>query len=946
MRLHHKTPTLTLIDPRGLTIRSVDYWRAVEDVPTQARINRTLHNAAGLAVKQWDPRLWLLQEQNPRAPANSTTVYSLSGLAVGSLRVDAGLQISLFGLANEILQGWDSRDVRREVEYDNLLRPVAVFEHLVTEPRWCAERMEYGRPDQGGAGRNHYGRLIRQDGPGATVLFESYAITGECTKHVQHFTLEAVAPDWPESIVERQKWLEPGEGAISAWLYGARGDVLETVDAGKNIQAFGFTLDGQLQHSALSLAGKPAWQLLVSGIEYNAAGRVLCEVAGNGVQTTLTYCPETGRLLERRAHSEHTGLQQHLFYAYDRMGNVLSIEDKALPVRYFNNQRIEPLSRFIYDSLYQLIEASGWEAGAANQGPESVGRNDPAALSNYHQTYCYDAGGNLLKLTHVGAQSPGRELKAARYSNRCLPWRNGVPPTEDDIDAAFDANGNLLMLDQGRFTTWNLRNQLQSVSPVVRNGGINDREFYLYDGGGQRVRKLRTSQTKSRSLVAEVRYLQGLELRTDSGTAQVLHVVTAQAGLNTVRVLHWESDPPSGVNDQYRYNLVDHLNSCTLELADDARVISREMFYPFGETAWFAGMSLIGVDYKTIRYSGKERDATGLYYYGLRFYIPWLQRWANPDPTGPVDGWNLYWMTRNNPVNFVDDGGAISLKEQPNGLWEPVIAQGKTREVPGAKPVDAGKPLFMVPFTGQPTDIRSALSVPEFGQVSVNTDLLMSTKVAYSPQVRSQLVQQAGGSGFIFSMLRMTYFGAARGEFNALKVVDIAGGEIPQQFSAVSGYWAPQGGYVDIPTHPSGSDPEFVFTPGFSGCSLTVNQLNDNVLRVRHVEGGKEDAQYNELSAAEHGLGLSAAMQFPDYGFDVDEKNEVITQTTGFAFMRYDQKIQAWNIHYQTLQGAVGIATYSTAKRSFFRGGKSTVNVFENTKVRNTMSKKVFTAKR
>jgi insecticidal toxin complex protein TccC len=134
----------------------------------------------------------------------------------------------------------------------------------------------------------------------------------------------------------------------------------------------------------------------------------------------------------------------------------------------------------------------------------------------------------------------------------------------------------------------------------------------------------------------------------------VLHVITAQAGLNTVRVLHWESDPPSGVNDQYRYSLVDHLKSCTMELADDAHIISQEVFYPFGETAWFTGSD---VDYKTIRYSGKERDATGLYYYGFRYYISWLQRWLSPDPAGSVDGFNYYAMVANSPVTFMDIDG-------------------------------------------------------------------------------------------------------------------------------------------------------------------------------------------------------------------------------------------------------------------------------------------------
>ncbi|MBV7497155.1 RHS repeat protein [Pseudomonas sp. PDM24] len=656
MGMHHKTPKLSVVDPRGLTIRTVDYWRAVENLPTEARINRTAHDAAGHPIKQWDPRLWALQVEDPLTPPNSTTVHSLSGRALCTVSVDAGLQLSLPGLGDEILLAWDSRGTRREVEYDELLRPVAVFEQGATEARRSVERMTYGGPDQGD--QNQCGQLIRHDDPAGTVLFEAFSITGQCVRQVRHFTLDPVAPDWPELEADRERLLEPGDGASSTWRFGPQGHVLEQADAKENRQVFHLTLDGQLREARLQLHGLTTWQTLVRDIRYSAQGQVEHETAGNNVQTTLVYRPEDGLLMECRAQDASVGLLQHLIYDYDRMGNVLSIEDRALSVRYFNNQRIDPLSRFIYDSLYQLIEAYGWEEGTLQQGPASVGRVDPAAVSNYHQTYRYDEGGNLLTLTHVGTQSRGRELKAARYSNRCLPWHNGVPPTEEDIAAAFDAKGNLLELDQGRILNWDLRNQLQSVSPVERVSGLNDRESYVYDGGGQRVRKIRSLQTNARTVVAEVRYLPGLEMRSDNGTGEVLQVITAQAGLNSVRVLHWETAPPSGIaNDQYRYSLVDHLKSCTLELADDVRIISQETYYPFGETAWFAGAGVVEASYKTIRYSGKERDATGLYYYGYRYYIPWLQRWANPDPSGDVDGLNLFLMVLNNPVTFIDSFG-------------------------------------------------------------------------------------------------------------------------------------------------------------------------------------------------------------------------------------------------------------------------------------------------
>lgn len=678
MGLHSKTPRLIVVDPRGLSIRSVDYWRAVENQPTEARINRTVHDNAGRAVKQWDPRLWALQVGDPLAPANLSTVYSLAGNVLRTDSVDAGTQINLHGLADEVVLGWDSRETRREVEYDDLLRPMAVFEQGAVEPRRCIERFAYGRPGLGDPARNQYGQLIRHDDPAGSVLFDAFAISGECIESVRHFTLEPVTPDWPELIDDRQRLLEPGAGAMSRWRFGPLGDVLEQIDAKGNRQTFDLTIDGRLRESRLQLKNQPQGRTLVSEIRYNAQGQVEGEVAGNGVRTTLAYRPEDGLLMERRAQDASARMLQHLIYDYDRMGNVLSIEDKALPVRYFANQRIDPISRFSYDSLSQLIEASGWEAGGANQGPESVGRVDPAAVSNYRQTYRYDEGSNLLTLTHVGAQNRGRDLQAARYSNRCLPYRSGVPPTDDEIAAMYDQRGNCLKLDEGRFLAWDLRNQLRSVTLIERDSGLNDSEGYVYDGNNQRVRKLRTLHTGARALVAEVRYLPALELRTDSGTGEVLQVITAQGGLNSVRVLHWESAPPSGVNDLYRYSFTDHLGSINLELAQDGRIISRENFYPFGETAWWAGTDVIEASYKTIRYSGKERDATGLDYYGYRYYAAGLQRWINPDPGGNVDGLNRYRAMRNNPLFYSDADGLVPHPNQKpkDGVYHDLAQEG------------------------------------------------------------------------------------------------------------------------------------------------------------------------------------------------------------------------------------------------------------------------------
>ncbi|MBV4487396.1 RHS repeat protein [Pseudomonas sp. SWRI153] len=664
MGIHSKTPTLAVNDPRGMAILAVNYWRADASLASESRIERTLRDAAGRAVKQWDARLWALQEHDPLTPPNLASVYSLNDSVLRSDSTDAGNQIQLQGLAGEMLFSWDSRGTSREIEYDDLLRPIAVFEEGTGVPRRSAEQLAYGRPGAGDPLRNQFGQLIRHDDPAGSVLFEQFAITGQCSENTRHFTLEPVTPDWPPALVGRQKLLEPGAGATTQWRYAPLGSVLEQVDACGHRQAFTRTLDGRLRAVDLQLKLQAERHPVVSDIHYNAQGQVTQELAGNGVLTALTYRPEDNRLITRRAQDRQGKVLQHLLYDYDPMGNVKSIEDQSLHVRYFANQRIEPISRYTYDSLYQLSEATGWEAGATSQGPASVGRIDPAAFSNYRQTYHYDPGGNLLELTHVGAQAHGRQFKTALYSNRGLPWQNGVPPSEAQIAAAFDGRGNLLALDQGRFVQWNLSNQLQSISPVERAGERNDQEIYLYDAGGRRVRKLRSLNSRARTAISEVRYLPGLELRIDSG-GKVLQVIAAESGVNHVNVLHWDAAPPPGGNNRCCYLFTDHLGSASLELAEDAQIISQENFYPFGETAWRAETE---VSYRTIRYSGKERDATGLYYYGYRYYVPWLQRWLNPDPAGvEADGLNLFRMVRNNPLTFADEYGEKPVSKSAVG---------------------------------------------------------------------------------------------------------------------------------------------------------------------------------------------------------------------------------------------------------------------------------------
>lgn len=657
--MHSNTPTLKVMDSRGLHARSVAYCRSKVGQVAETRITRQSFDPAGRPVASWDPRLWADVEAGKNPVANRLTLYSLSGVALSSRSVDSGWQVALLGLAGETLNTWDSRGTRQQHEYDGLLRPLVVSEQAADESPRVVERFLYG--DSEGQARNQCGRLIRHDDPAGTRHMPDYDVLGLTLLETSHFLKELDRPNWPLEPPERNTLLEPGAGLDSRWVYNPIGEMLTLSDAKGNHRHCSYTLAGQLKEAWLQQTGSAApGQHLVSDIRYNASGQVEQETAGNGVQTRAEYRAQDGRLMGLSAGLPNAPALQDLRYQHDPVGTILSIEDKALPIRFFKNQRIDSLSEFEHDSLYQLISATGREVAQLPSGLSMLGQyrnpSDPNALVNYREEYEYDKGRNMLELRHVGARNFTHSWVIAPNSNRSLPLIEGEAPS--DFAASFDGNGNLKCLQRGQSLLWDLRNQLRQVSPVEREDEESDNEHYIYGGGGKRLRKVRTALTGRRSITVEVRYLPGLEIHLSAGKER--HVLDIEAGRNHVRLLHWVGPPPSGVrNDHLRYCLTDHLGSSTLELDEQGGVISQEGYYPFGGTAWWRADSGQSAEYKTIRYSGKELDATGLYYYGYRYYAPWLQRWINPDPAGDVDGLNLYCFVGNSPVGRVDRDGRV-----------------------------------------------------------------------------------------------------------------------------------------------------------------------------------------------------------------------------------------------------------------------------------------------
>ncbi|CAI8951520.1 insecticidal toxin complex protein TccC [Pseudomonas sp. IT-P44] len=634
------TPDLAVIDPRRLAVRAVAYCRSAVGQPAQPQITRQVFDPLGREVARVDPRLGAAG----RGP-NRTSLRGLSGTELLNVSVDSGWTLLLHGPAGQMLQRWDSRSTGQRA-YDQQLRPIAVTEQLEDDVPRVVERFQYGGPS--GSPKNQCGQLIRHDDPSTTRYMPDYNLRGLPLLESSHFLASLDPVHWPLEIEARNALLEPTSGFDSRWTYDALGEVATQTDAMLNRRRFSRTCAGQLRAVSLQRQGE-AEVTLVSEIRYNAGRLVEQETAGNGVVTRAEFRPEDAWLLHLSAGLPNQPPLQKLHYTYDPVGNPVRIDDQAKTTTYFKNQRVDPVSTYAYDSLYRLICATGREVYRA--------ANDPNALVNYREEYDYDAGGNPLELRHLGAQPFTRRWAVDVSSNRRVIQHDGDPPP--DFTREFDGNGNQLHLLRGQALRWDARNQLSQVSPVTREDGPDDVELYRYGGGGKRLRKVRCALTSRRTLIADVRYLPGLEIhRTADGAER--HVLEIEAGRNTVRLWHWVGSPPTGVdNDHLSYSVSDHLRSSQLELDEQGAVISDEGYLPFGGRAWWVAHHAAKASYKTKGYSGKERDATGLHYYGYRYYAAWQYGWLNPDPAGEVDGLNRYGFVGNSPLRYFDRDGRM-----------------------------------------------------------------------------------------------------------------------------------------------------------------------------------------------------------------------------------------------------------------------------------------------
>jgi RHS repeat-associated protein len=616
--------------------------------------------------------------------------YDMLGTRIHQASMEASEHWRLSDVTGKPIRAWDSRGHQFKTEYDQLRRPLRQFvrgtDTIQSDPRTLNADVMFARIEYGEGEANDTALNLR------TRVFKSYDGAGVITSDEYDFkgnlgrSSRTVADDYKKVYDWNNDTVDPSwETFHSSTTYDAL-DRPKTVTApDASVYRPTFNEANLLEALDINLRGAQAATRCVRNIDYNAKGqRVLIEY-DNNIKTEYGYDSLTFRLsnLKTTRLTDQARLQD-LSYTYDPAGNVTQIKDSAQQTIYFNSQVVTPDNDYHYDAIYRLINAEGREhigqTGFDFNPPDGnyrdypfvghrVHSNDGQSMRRYTERYEYDAVGTFLQLIHQATN--GNWTRGFAYGEPSLiePSRNSNRLSSTTVGAnnpetySHDAHGNMSVMPHLTVIRWDFKDQLSATSRQAVNAGTAETTYYVYDGAGQRLRKVTERQNGTRK--NERTYLGGFEVYREyggSGTSVTLERETVHVMDDKQRValVETRTKGQDGSPAQLmRYQFSNHLGSVSLELDATGQMISYEEYYPYGNSSYQAGRSAVEVTLKRYRYTGIERDEeSGLNYHNARYCASWLGTWLSVDPEqAKFPDWSPYSYALDNPVVFTDASG-------------------------------------------------------------------------------------------------------------------------------------------------------------------------------------------------------------------------------------------------------------------------------------------------
>ena len=683
--LHNNTPNLQHLNTLGKPVASFDYYEDIDKHPDKFYATKVFIDTEGNLRKVFDARENLVMQYK----------YDMLGNKVYQQSMDAGQRWLLTNILGNPTHTWDERNHEFQYFYDVAHRPThskvlggdgdAPLDHIFGKLIYAESLLLPGRTNEAALqAKNVLGKAIKNYDTGGAIEIPEYDFKGQpiATTRKLFKNYKDVA-NWVDANLVID--LEP-ENFTFKTENDALGRITEQTAPDSSVITPSYNEAGLLNSESILHPGAAVATTYIKNIDYNEKRQREKIIYGNNVLTNFYYDEETFRLKRLESKRQNGDLLQDWYYTYDPVGNITQIEDKNVPVVFFDNQKVTGISEYTYDALYRLVQATGRENNEAlnfgacdnwNDKPflHSMNPGDPMATRNYTQSYQYDSVGNIMEMKHLATggnwtrnyeyETINNRLKSTNIGNNGSP----VNYTKYQHHAKHGFMEELPHLEK---IGWNFKEEVVLTSRQhCTDDNIPVITYYQYDGNGQRIRKITENQAaaglaatkkEERIYVAGYETYRTYQASTANFERESLSLMDGGhrfVMIETVKINVDPAPPPSekvGVM-LVRYQLHNHLGSASLELDDtpNARVISYEEYHPFGTTAYQAKNSDIKSAAKRYRYTGMERDEeTGLEYHSARYYLPWLGRWLSSDPIGIGDGVNVYNYAGNNPISKTD----------------------------------------------------------------------------------------------------------------------------------------------------------------------------------------------------------------------------------------------------------------------------------------------------
>ncbi|MBU7010470.1 MAG: RHS repeat protein, partial [Theionarchaea archaeon] len=339
----------------------------------------------------------------------------------------------------------------------------------------------------------------------------------------------------------------------------------------------------------------------------------------NGVTTDFGY-DSRGRLQNIHASTDSDLL--NLTYSYDLAGNITQVENNFLTAA---SEWITSTELYSYDDLNRLVSAS----------------NGFGTLS-----YTYDSK-KRLSVTENGQSTS-------------YVYEYDLLVAADPQTFTYDSNGNMLT-KSSQFEWAYYYNKANKLIQMNKDGQpFGD---YVYDGDGKRIKKTEWSEDLQ-EFVTTVYVYSGLDVVYEESTFGTALHIYGPSGRIAKRTT---------INDETStfYYMNDHLRSTRMITDENGTPLTSVKYYPFGKSYQYSGSE------ESYLFTGKERDLTGLYYFGARYYDPETGRFLARDPytflpddprTGASTEERAQWLMNpqrfdrfsyagNNPLKYKDPTG-------------------------------------------------------------------------------------------------------------------------------------------------------------------------------------------------------------------------------------------------------------------------------------------------